>query len=299
MYVYVAKFENQPCLIKIGISENVKTRITTLQNVHGKATLCDKYIVGDSYIKMESFLHKMCAANQVRVSGDGGTEFFKDCVYEEVTKILKVVQDSSFPAQDLSEYEKISNEISAIEKSIADRKEKIRRISYKTFVCRDYSKTEQHHYIHTADMPILQCFVRVHSSIELGFKRKKCLTKLVDYLKTVGYTTYNRVEFLYNLFEKDEVHTKMSRPLSKLINKRSAIGHRDFLRKNGGVTLSNLYSKMTDECKTVNFMEKDGSGWRTHLRDDIGETWETHAVVGELIKMIKQEEEGNNANNVL
>ena len=96
MYVYVTKFEGKPHLLKIGKSSSPDTRNATLAKSHGGIVYSDHYKIGGECSSVEKYLHSRYSLHKNVVEGDGGTEFFSDIVYKDVSNYLdKYVSEGS------------------------------------------------------------------------------------------------------------------------------------------------------------------------------------------------------------
>lgn len=76
MYLYLLKFSKYPDLVKIGISKSMDTRIKVLKPFHGNCTVIRIYQVGKHTAKLERLLHSVLTPYNVKVDGEGGSEFF-------------------------------------------------------------------------------------------------------------------------------------------------------------------------------------------------------------------------------
>lgn len=91
IYLYHLFFKKYPNLVKIGISTNVLNRIKTLETVHGKIDFVKVFTTKNSKTAEKS-LHVILNNYNVKLLGDGGTEFFKKEVLEtEDYKLLKTL----------------------------------------------------------------------------------------------------------------------------------------------------------------------------------------------------------------
>lgn len=89
MYLYVLGFSKHPSLLKVGVSKSPIGRVAKLESVHGKCTSSEFYNMGKLYTRAEKLLHMLLEESNVRVDGEGGTEFFKaDEVAEVVEKVV-------------------------------------------------------------------------------------------------------------------------------------------------------------------------------------------------------------------
>ena len=75
--LYVIKFSKHPSLFKIGISVNINNRLIQLKGDHGEVQSISVYY-GSNAKYVERILHNTFKNFRVRVSGQGGTEFFKE-----------------------------------------------------------------------------------------------------------------------------------------------------------------------------------------------------------------------------
>ena len=93
-YLYIAEFENQEGLVKIGISSKPDRRFKQLSRAHGpvlKNTLV--VYTPKNYKQLEKVLHASLKDFKVRVGGDGGTEFFdKACRQEALITVSSLLQ---------------------------------------------------------------------------------------------------------------------------------------------------------------------------------------------------------------
>lgn len=93
MYLYVLGFSKYQHLLKVGISVKPSERIKQLQSVHGECVSVVAYNMGKYYKQAEKMLHLLLEEHNVRVDGDGGTEFFlKECVPDAVRKVVSLCE---------------------------------------------------------------------------------------------------------------------------------------------------------------------------------------------------------------
>lgn len=89
MYVYIAKFDNRPGVIKIGFSEDPYHRLTQLEPSHGKSTLVATFYAGYKQKYVELRTHKEFDILRRRVAGMGGNEFFCESSLDAVTTYIR------------------------------------------------------------------------------------------------------------------------------------------------------------------------------------------------------------------
>ena len=91
MYLYVLGFSKYPSLLKVGISKSPIARVRTLEVWHGKCVSSVFYNMGKTYQRAEKLLHILLEDSNVRVDGDGGTEFFRsEEVFDKVSKVVEL-----------------------------------------------------------------------------------------------------------------------------------------------------------------------------------------------------------------
>jgi hypothetical protein len=178
MYVYVTGFADRPGLIKIGVAKDVDARMATLSAWHGQPVRLRRYPVGEDYKKVERALHREFKASNVRVTGDGGTEFFDESIRNAVESRL---------VGGCTEVDVFN-----IDMKIKDEEQRARRVLRKIVDRKNaYGDFAWKNSFGPETMP----FMWVFGAIELGFDRKAALQKLADKLKPAnGYTTPSRLE---------------------------------------------------------------------------------------------------------
>jgi hypothetical protein len=191
MYVYIAKFNKHPDLIKIGISVDVPTRMSQLCKSYGKVLNVEKFKIGDESHKIEKFLHGRFSKHRVEfVIGEGCTEFFKDCVYSEATTMLKALAQ---PVTTLEEkVESLLDEEAYLNSRLNI--EKVRHLNYIRRVL-DRSATR----VDSTDGSYNTGFKMeaVFGAIKIGFSAQSVFKKVAKHFKS----TPKRVELAYRLYD--------------------------------------------------------------------------------------------------
>lgn len=91
MYLYILGFSKHPSLLKVGVSKSPLDRIRTLEKWHGECVSSVFYNMGKTYHRAEKLIHVLLEDSNVRVDGDGGTEFFNaDVVFGMVEKVVEL-----------------------------------------------------------------------------------------------------------------------------------------------------------------------------------------------------------------
>lgn len=99
---YIAKFENKKSFIKIGITTDWQSRVKQLERSHGKTLEFYLFDCKDNRF-VESTLHGEFYEFRVKVSGEGGTEFFNEsCLLDVInraeslsTLVTREIEDTS------------------------------------------------------------------------------------------------------------------------------------------------------------------------------------------------------------
>lgn len=91
MYLYVLGFSKHPSLLKVGVSKSPLDRTRTLEKWHGECVSSVFYNMGKTYHRAEKLIHVLLEGSNVRVDGDGGTEFFNsDVVFDTVERVVEL-----------------------------------------------------------------------------------------------------------------------------------------------------------------------------------------------------------------
>lgn len=92
-YIYFFK-ESENSLVKIGKSDNPHSRLISLKNTH-KFLPHESFVVevesADAAFAYENSLHKMFGNERNIQSGNGGTEFFNDCILEDAKTMAHII----------------------------------------------------------------------------------------------------------------------------------------------------------------------------------------------------------------
>lgn len=92
-YIYILKESNKP-LIKIGKSNNPHARLINLNAIHS-FSLYESYVIEvgseEAAYRCETALHNLFNKNRKIQHGDGGTEFFDDCIIPDVENICELI----------------------------------------------------------------------------------------------------------------------------------------------------------------------------------------------------------------
>lgn len=98
-YIYIAKFENLPKLIKVGVSANPLKRLKQLSKDYGEANDESEVLyMPKTYRQSEKLIHKLLSHHkETHVIGEGNTEFFSVASTERLSEIINTlssVEDS-------------------------------------------------------------------------------------------------------------------------------------------------------------------------------------------------------------
>lgn len=93
MYLYLLKFNKYPTLTKVGISRSIDTRIKVLKPVHGDYSIVKIYHIGKHTAKVERLLHSILEPYNIKVSGEGGSEFFELTDYIVIESLVNLCGD--------------------------------------------------------------------------------------------------------------------------------------------------------------------------------------------------------------
>ena len=188
MFVYVARFENYPDLIKIGVSVSPASRTGGLSRIHGKVVSSEVFLIGDDVYKVEKGLHRkhkrVCAKDTVGFS-DGYTEFFQDSIYDDVCKELNGYTDGT-------RFRK-----SQLEKMVLTEDIRCAKLVSRLLGCG---------HNHMYDGSRTQLFsgfwelTSINSCIDMGFDKEEVFAKYVSSGKPRLRTTAGRVAIAHSLF---------------------------------------------------------------------------------------------------
>lgn len=254
MYVYVAEFRDRQGLVKVGVSTNVKVRMKSLEACHGECTSLHTFFVGPTGKRKEKQTHRKFSTHNVKVSGDGGTEFFSRCAKPDILNFLQ------------AQVSKETKEIECLKSMIDKRKNTLNRLIDKIF-----------------NGWYSLCGAGYANTI-LGFPLDECIEKLTKNVLQERYTTYKRVMLVYNCAMNDTVLCEMQTRLRQLEYQEAAKQDAKLICKHFVVKTA------TKEIVESLIDKEDGclripAGRCYYLREE--EMWYEHPILKELHKIVQ------------